>query len=258
MHSAIHARAHTFLGLRNDGTRVSPAVPPHIFAVAIESLDARAALQGTSGGLGNAFDQMVLTTARYTADVVVLGASTVTAENYCLNSPDEIVQQARITNGQSPIPRILIVSGQLTVSPDAPIFRSATCPIFLTAPIETGSPHDDRRKAIESAGGTVIELDEVSPEAIVQSAMTLCPGTTRIAVEGGPSIYGSFMAAELIDEVVLTVAPVFVGRGPHIFGDHEAKLASTSKRQRAQSWELVAMERDNSHVFLRYLLKSHR
>ena len=39
-----------------------------------------------------------------------------------------------------------------------------------------------------------------------------------LLLEGGPTLAGAFLAADLVDKVLVFVAPILAGAGPHAFG----------------------------------------
>lgn len=49
-------------------------------------------------------------------------------------------------------------------------------------------------------------------------------GVQSLLLEGGPTLATAFIAAGLVDKLLLFVAPVLAGEGPHVFGDLEASL----------------------------------
>ena len=90
---------------------------------------------------------------RSIADVILVGAGTVRAENYGPPriSPED--QEARQARGQEPVPTIAVVSGRLHLDPTSRMFvDSPSRPIILTtehadaarrAPARTGRRHRD-------------------------------------------------------------------------------------------------------------------
>jgi diaminohydroxyphosphoribosylaminopyrimidine deaminase / 5-amino-6-(5-phosphoribosylamino)uracil reductase len=49
-------------------------------------------------------------------------------------------------------------------------------------------------------------------------------GVQSLLLEGGPTLAASFLAADLVDKLMLFVAPVIAGEGPRAFGDVQLEL----------------------------------
>jgi diaminohydroxyphosphoribosylaminopyrimidine deaminase/5-amino-6-(5-phosphoribosylamino)uracil reductase len=49
-------------------------------------------------------------------------------------------------------------------------------------------------------------------------------GVQSLLLEGGPTLATAFLAAGLVDKLLLFVAPVLAGAGPRVFGDCEVPL----------------------------------
>lgn len=199
---------------------------PGVAAVAIATMDGRAAIGGTSGGLGNPADAALLQAMRRRADVVLVGAGTVRAEDY----------------GPAPAPtRLAVVSRSLEVG--GRIFGDPGNP-----PLVLAGPGADRRKAraIERRGGEVAVLPGTSPADILGELARR--GLHRVALEGGPSLYARFLADDAVDEVFLTLAPTWLGAGPVTLGDRDGGNGGAVPR----GFALEAVAHSDSHLFLRY------
>jgi riboflavin biosynthesis pyrimidine reductase len=72
-------------------------------------------------------------------------------------------------------------------------------------------------------------------------------GCRRILCEGGPTLFGSLLADELVDEVFLTVSPLLAGRGLSLVEGVELLP------DRRVAGTLAGVRRHGSHLFLRYL-----
>lgn len=75
-------------------------------------------------------------------------------------------------------------------------------------------------------------------------------GCGRILCEGGPTLLGSLLSADLVDELFLTVSPLLAGRGLSLVEGAEL----LPHRRRAAS--LAGVRRDGDHLFLRYALRA--
>lgn len=64
-----------------------------------------------------------------------------------------------------------------------------------------------------------VTLFKGSPQELIEKIKS--DGITQVAVVGGGHIYNSFLAAELVDEIFITIAPVAFGTGVHGFGQTE-------------------------------------
>ncbi|OGY98465.1 MAG: hypothetical protein A2855_00110 [Candidatus Liptonbacteria bacterium RIFCSPHIGHO2_01_FULL_57_28] len=75
-------------------------------------------------------------------------------------------------------------------------------------------------------------------------------GIDTALVEGGPHLAASFFAADLVDEIFLTLAPkVFGGGGTETVTMVEGKLLPPEK---TGDWQLVSVASIGNEIFLRY------
>lgn len=173
----------------------------------VSSIDGAATVDGRSGALGNEDDQHLFQLMRRTADVIVVGAQTVRAEGYGgeLLSPE--AQQWRLDHGRTAHPPLAIVSGTLNLDPSHEVFTQAPVrPLVLTVE----ATHPDLREALSRvadvvlAGSDSLDVDRAIAELAAR-------GLHSIHSEGGPTLLGTFQAANRVDELSLTVAPLLVG-----------------------------------------------
>lgn len=67
-------------------------------------------------------------------------------------------------------------------------------------------------------------------------------GFTRVLIEGGAQVLGSFIAAGLIDELHLFVAPLILGGGPTFVGDYAAASLADALHLSLHSSELLGAD----------------
>ena len=168
----------------------------------VSSIDGAATRDGLSGGLGGAADKRYFELLRRVADVVVVGAGTVRAEGY---GPMLVSRPRR---GQ---PVFAIVTGELDLDPASTIFTKAPVrPVIITTERATG------RSAFREVADVVVAGSTRVDAALAVEALR-ARGLRRILCEGGPSLFGSFLAADAVDELCLTVAPTLeAGDAPRI------------------------------------------
>ncbi|MEK7076856.1 MAG: dihydrofolate reductase family protein, partial [Patescibacteria group bacterium] len=75
-------------------------------------------------------------------------------------------------------------------------------------------------------------------------------GARHVLVEGGPTLFASFLEARLIDEVFLTLAPkIFGNRGGEALTMAEGFLFPPDE---VSKWKLLSVRQEGDELFLRY------
>ena len=206
----------------------------------ISSVDGAGTVDGRSGGLGDDADHRVFDILRRLCDVVLVGAGTVRTEGYGPMIVDDDAMTARVEVGLKPQPTFAIVSGSLHLDPKSTIFtKSPVRPIVVT----TASAPASRREVLEHLADVVVCGDDTVDAAAMVAALA-DRGLARIHCEGGPHLFGTLLAADLVDELCLTVSPQLVGgsAGRIVSGDLPAPLGFT----------LAGILRSGDTLLLRY------
>lgn len=185
-----------------------PAVAgrPWVVVGMVTSLDGATALDDRSGGLGGDADRAAFRAVRAIADAIVVGAGTARAENYRLPQRRDNAAAARAARGVDPgDPRLVVVSRSLDLPRRA--FEREGAALAVTS---AGAGHervDELRRS-----GVEIRIhgdDEVDLEEMLRHLHA--DGVDVVVVEGGPTLNGALLDADLVDEVCLTIAPALVG-----------------------------------------------
>jgi riboflavin biosynthesis pyrimidine reductase len=214
---------------------------PHVALGMVTSVDGGASVDGRTDRLGGAADRIAFTRLREACDVILVGAQTVRAEGYGPPVGDAGRRLRRRQRGRAEVPQVAIVSGSLDLDPSAPVFaRAETAPLVLT----TGTAAARASARLEE----VAEVVGVGDDAVdVTAAVALLGerGLSRVLCEGGPSLAAQLVAADLVDEWFITVAPVaLAGTAPRITaGAHPA---------RPLALELVELREHEGELLLRY------
>lgn len=216
---------------------------PDVRAIAVTSMAGSATLSGVSGGLGNDLDAALLARARQWSDAVIVGAGTVREENYHPIAPDSDVVATRRAHGQRDTPVLAIVSGSLNFDPKAEIFTQASAdnaPLILTS---TQAARSAGAQRLRNAGGEVADTGAGGLAAGVDYLRSR--GLTRILCEGGPSVHGAGISADLFDTFYLTVSPV-------ISGEVETPLVASGDSAPRRFFLEHVHHSPDSLLFLRY------
>jgi riboflavin biosynthesis pyrimidine reductase len=170
----------------------------------VSSIDGAATRDGLSGGLGGPADKRYFDLLRRVADVVVVGAGTVRAEGYGpLRVSDESARW-RSQHGLPEHPVFAIVSGSLDLDPASRIFTEAPVrPIVVTTEKAQGV---DAFADVADVADVIVAGAEHADVPAMLAALTE-RGLVRVLCEGGPSLFGSLLAVDRVDELYLTVAP---------------------------------------------------
>lgn len=173
----------------------------------VASIDGAVTRDGVSGPLGGAADARRFELVRRHADVVLLGAGTARLEGY---GPMRVSAESaawRRARGLSAHPVLALVSSRLDLDPTARMFGEAPMrPIVVTS----ANPDRDEpggRRAQLAAVSDLIEAGESEVDLRAAIDRLRRRGLRRILSEGGPELFGSLLAADLVDELLLTVEP---------------------------------------------------
>jgi riboflavin biosynthesis pyrimidine reductase len=167
---------------------------PWVGVCMVASLDGSVVADGGSGALGNSNDVEVLSTLRSIADLIIVGAGTVRAEDY---GPPK-----------KPGQRIGVVTNSGSLDLASELFSSGAG--FLIAPEQ--ATIDESRVDVLRAGtddvdlaGALGRLDEVAADV------------RYVQAEGGGVLNGALYDHDLVDELDLTISPRLVGGdGPRL------------------------------------------
>jgi len=176
----------------------------------VASADGAATVSGRSDGLSSPADKKVFALGRDLADVVLVGAGTALVEGYRGVRRTELRAERRARLGRSDVPPIAVVTGRGSVDPESPLVTDTSVPpVILTS--EAASA--DRRAALADAGADVVVAgeDRVDPGRALDALAER--GLLRVCCEGGPTLFADLIAAGLVDQLCLTVAPQLVGAG---------------------------------------------
>ena len=208
----------------------------------VAGLDGTAAVAGRVGSLSTAPDQSLFPRMRQIADVVLVGAETVRREGYgSIRLTEEATEQRR-REGRSPTPPVAVVSRSLEFDWTAKVFADA--PEHARTHIITCEAADPARRAEAEEVAVVIVAggERVDPAAAMSALAEL--DHRVVLCEGGPTWLGELVAADRLDELLLSVSP--------LMGGDPLPVAVTPAGAGLATFELQNAMVEDSTLFLRY------
>ncbi|MGZ6993331.1 MAG: dihydrofolate reductase family protein, partial [Ilumatobacteraceae bacterium] len=182
-----HPTDHVTVREAYDVERPRPTDRPWLGLCMVSSIDGSTVLDSNSRGLSSKTDQEVLLTLRGLADVLIVGAATVRIEGY---GPP-----------RKPGQRVGVVSRKGNVDSTSALFTSGAGFLIL--------PDDAPPTPIDSVRAGRGEVDLAAALAQLDADF--------VQAEGGALLNGALAAADLIDELNLTLSPMLAGgTGPRV------------------------------------------
>ena len=166
-----------------------------------QSLDGSIAVSRGSRYTVSGSESRVLThQLRAAHDAILVGINTVVADNPYLT--------VRLVEGQNPLP--IVLDSHLRLPLDSNLLKNKMPPLIAT----TTSASREKQDRIEEYGAKIIRIlpDErgwVDLHLLLNRMADL--GIDNIMVEGGARVITSFLSQHLVDRIVITIAPTFLG-----------------------------------------------
>jgi riboflavin biosynthesis pyrimidine reductase len=184
---------------------------------------------------------------RAAADVVLVGCGTVNASPTGRWRPDTVFPAAADAFRElRPEPaRVAVATGRGGLNPEHPMLRDRA----LVIATELAAERLSGRLPAEAELAVVAGDTAVDVAAAVDFLRDR--GYRRILSEAGPHLFGSLVAADLVDQLFLTVSPLLAGRAPgeERFGIVEGVTLLPDQERRGS---LRSARLHGEHLFLRY------
>jgi riboflavin biosynthesis pyrimidine reductase len=205
----------------------------------------------------NQQDHIVMGLLRAIADAIIVGAGTLrVARNhlwtaaYAYPPLTDSYQQLRNSLGKSAPPLNVFVTEHGNISLDLPIFQSAEVPVLIITTKQGQSRIYSQSIPPSVQISTTERAGPLSARAILE-VVTRVRQCDVILTEGGPHLFGEFLAEKCLDELFLTLAPQVAGRDGYI--ERPGFVAGKSFAPEHPLWsKLISIKRGGSHLFLRY------
>jgi 3,4-dihydroxy 2-butanone 4-phosphate synthase/GTP cyclohydrolase II len=157
--------------------------------------------QGVPTAISDCHSQVLTHQLRAMHDAVLVGINTVMVDNPRLT--------VRLVPGTNPIP--VIVDSNLRIPVDVRLLQQVGIRPLVAA---TRGACEAKRSALSDLGADVLHVG-ANPDGSVDLEklfeMLCARGIRSVMIEGGAKIITSVLAAELADQLVLTISPRFLG-----------------------------------------------
>ncbi|TDC76491.1 pyrimidine reductase family protein [Micromonospora sp. KC606] len=174
----------------------------------VTSPDGAVSLHGYSAGLSGEPDKRVFGLLRMLCDGLLVAAGTLRHEGYRAVRLSEPRRAWRREHGLTEYPTLVVVSRSLALDPaQAALADAPVRPVVLTT--EAAAPPAGLTDVVDLVrlGGDAVDLAAGLAELRHR-------GLGQLLCEGGPHLFGALTAADLVDELCLTVSPLLAGAGP--------------------------------------------
>jgi len=190
-----------------------PATRPYVAINMVSTADGRAAVAGRTTGIGTRTDRLLMRQLRAHADAVLSGANTLRAEDFLPTVPEAHVAR-RLARGLTPQPAGVLVCGSGHLPRERRYFHRADFARIVVTGTQGAQALDP---AVAAADRIVVAGAETVDLAAALRILRTEHGIRWLLCEGGPTLNYGLLAAGLVDELFLTLAPkLAAGPGPTI------------------------------------------
>jgi riboflavin-specific deaminase-like protein len=182
----------------------APDDRPYVVVNMVSTLDGRAATDGDTRGLGGDQDRELFHLLRTAADAILVGAGTVRIERYAEAVKNDDLRARRERHGLDPEQPTVIVSARLVLPSDLPLLQAPDAPVIVA----TAADHE-----LEGVAANVTYERTADDLKLLLARLRADHGIRSLICEGGPTLVSYMLAAGLIDELFLSLAPKLAGGG---------------------------------------------
>ncbi|HEX3329804.1 MAG TPA: dihydrofolate reductase family protein [Gaiellales bacterium] len=153
---------------------------------------------------GDDFDRV--DAVRASCDAILVGAATVRIDNPRLLVRSQRLRERRASRGLPPSPAKVTVTRRAHLDARADFFTAGDAEklVYCASPRVGDARARFGEVATVVDGGDGVEMRRLSADLAAR-------GVERLMVEGGGTVHTQFLTDDLVDELQLVVAPVFVG-----------------------------------------------
>jgi 5-amino-6-(5-phosphoribosylamino)uracil reductase len=184
---------------------------------------------------------------RASCDAILVGAETVRIDNPRLLVRSEARREQRAALGLPESPIKVTVTRRAELDARADFFNAGDAEKIVYCSSPWAADARDRLSPVATVvdAGDTVEMRTLSTDLAAR-------GVDRLMVEGGGTVHTQFLTDDIVDELQLTVAPVFVGDSDATRFVRDGMFPWNPARRA----ELVDVQKLGDVVLLRYALSS--
>jgi riboflavin biosynthesis pyrimidine reductase len=243
---------------------------PYVIGNFVSTLDGVVSFEvpGKSGGgdIGgfNEADRFIMGLLRASADAAIVGSHTLgqvasghlwLAEHVYPEARDQYARYRRQQLNKPGPPLNVIVSGTGAVDLQRAVFRTPDVSALIVTSA-SGREFLQRNGVAALASTMVREMETNEGKIAPASILKLLRDEFSVKLllhEGGPVLFGDFVAHGCVDELFLTVAPQFAGRD--IKRQRPGVISGAAFLPETAPWlKMVSVKQSADHLYLRYAL----
>ncbi len=177
---------------------------------------------------------------RAASDAIMVGIGTVLSDDPRLTVKSEELRAKRVLRGKPANPIRVIVDSKCRVPESAKVLdRSAETIVAVS-----NSADEEKVRRI-SRLATVVRFGSEKVDLVALLDYLHGVGVRRLMVEGGGTLISSLLAAELVDEVYIYYAPIFIG------GSESPTICDGRSFEVPKKFEIISVERLGEGVLVR-------
>jgi 5-amino-6-(5-phosphoribosylamino)uracil reductase len=182
----------------------APQTRPYVAVNMVSTLDGRAATDGNTRGLGGEHDRKLFHLLRASADALLVGAGTARIERYAAAVKNDELRDARERHGLDREQPTVIVSARLVLPSDLPLLQDPDSRVIVA----TAADHE-----LEGVAADIGYERTGDDLQLLLARLRSDYGFRSLLCEGGPTLVSYMLAAGLVDELFLSIAPKLAGGG---------------------------------------------
>jgi riboflavin-specific deaminase-like protein len=220
---------------------LAPKDRPYLGLNMVASLDGKATLDWRTKGLSSDLDRRLFHHLRTQADAVMVGAGTAREERYGRMTKTEELRQKRMSEGLVPDPLAVVVSGRLDLPPDLPLLNDPDQRVVIATGSDAELP------------GTTGEIEYARVGDDLPRLMAFLHeqhGVRCVLCEGGPTLNSFLFAADLVDELFLSISPKILS------GSASLTIVAGRELVEPRDAELVSVAEADGELFTRWRFRA--